>query len=200
MRQLVQEKENSEFKPVKLCLKIDLVSYPAWAEGLVNMITIILSKRWKNYELWSWCVLFVRTCGILVHHSSVINSSKKIVACSTQVFTTLIKCVVYLLSFGLGQWTDIIIIIIVGLIKSKYKDLTMRIDWKVHRGMSYLLLMTFFTNGIQVLQHQWKECVSHCKEDEISKNKPHLVTFHECILVSLWTFQLTHVFNETFMN
>ena len=34
-----QEKENSEFKPVKLCLKIDLVSYPARAEGLVNRIT-----------------------------------------------------------------------------------------------------------------------------------------------------------------
>ena len=29
---------NSEFKPVKLRLKIDLVSYPARAEGLVNMI------------------------------------------------------------------------------------------------------------------------------------------------------------------
>ena len=26
------------FKPVKLCLKIDLVSYPARAEGSVNMI------------------------------------------------------------------------------------------------------------------------------------------------------------------
>ena len=35
---LVLEKENSEFKPVKLCLKIDLVSYPARAEGLVNRI------------------------------------------------------------------------------------------------------------------------------------------------------------------
>ena len=31
------EKENSEFKPVKLRLKIDLVSYPVRAEGLVNM-------------------------------------------------------------------------------------------------------------------------------------------------------------------
>ena len=30
----MQEKENSEFKPVKLCLKIDIVSYPARAEGL----------------------------------------------------------------------------------------------------------------------------------------------------------------------
>ena len=34
MRQLVYEKENSEFKPVKLRSKIDLVSYPARAEGL----------------------------------------------------------------------------------------------------------------------------------------------------------------------
>ena len=33
-RQLVKEKENSEFKPVKLRLKIDLVSSPAWAKGL----------------------------------------------------------------------------------------------------------------------------------------------------------------------
>ena len=38
MSQLVLEKENSEFKPVKLRLKIDLVSYPARMEGLVNMI------------------------------------------------------------------------------------------------------------------------------------------------------------------
>ena len=34
VRQLVLEKENSEFKPVKLRLKTDLVSYPAQAEGL----------------------------------------------------------------------------------------------------------------------------------------------------------------------
>ena len=34
MRQLVKE-----FKPVKLRLKADLVSYPAWAVGLVNMDT-----------------------------------------------------------------------------------------------------------------------------------------------------------------
>ena len=38
MRQLVSEKKNSEFKPVKLYLKIDLVSYPARAEGLVNRV------------------------------------------------------------------------------------------------------------------------------------------------------------------
>ena len=34
MRQLVYEKENAEFKPVKPRLKIDVVSYPARAEGL----------------------------------------------------------------------------------------------------------------------------------------------------------------------
>ena len=31
--------ENSEFKPVKLHLKIDVVSYPAQAEGLVNRVS-----------------------------------------------------------------------------------------------------------------------------------------------------------------
>ena len=36
--QLVKEKEYSEFKPVKPHLKIGLVSYPARAEGLLNMI------------------------------------------------------------------------------------------------------------------------------------------------------------------
>ena len=40
VRQLVQEKENSEFKPVKLRLKMDLVSYPARTEGLVNRINL----------------------------------------------------------------------------------------------------------------------------------------------------------------
>ena len=38
VRQLVKEKENSEVKPVKLRLKIDLVSYHAFT-GLVNMNT-----------------------------------------------------------------------------------------------------------------------------------------------------------------
>ena len=48
MRQLVLEKENSEFKPVKLRLKIDLVSYPARVEGLVNMYLQILDYN-HNY-------------------------------------------------------------------------------------------------------------------------------------------------------
>ena len=47
MRQLVLEKENSEFKHVKLRLKIDLVSYPARAEGLVNRI---IQEKWLLFN------------------------------------------------------------------------------------------------------------------------------------------------------
>ena len=46
VRQLVKEKENSEFKPVKLRLKFDLVSYPARAEGLVNMYISYMYIFW----------------------------------------------------------------------------------------------------------------------------------------------------------
>ena len=59
-------KENSELKPVKLRLKIDLVSYPAQAEGLVNMINYIFSSigsKWQymyqiaySLELWFTCI------------------------------------------------------------------------------------------------------------------------------------------------
>ena len=51
---------------------------------------------------------------------------------------------------------------------------------------------SFLTNGIQALQHQWKKCVDW--EEDYVENKLHLVTFHECILVSLWTFQLILTF------
>ena len=33
------EKKNSEFKPVKLCLNVDLVSHSARADGMVNTDT-----------------------------------------------------------------------------------------------------------------------------------------------------------------
>ena len=55
MRQLVQEKENSEFKPVKLRLKIDLVSYPVRAEGL-GKYDIINMHITKNYIV---CCLYL---------------------------------------------------------------------------------------------------------------------------------------------
>ena len=47
LRQIDKEKENSEFQPVKLRLKSDLVSYPARAEGLVN-IDMSLNKKKKK--------------------------------------------------------------------------------------------------------------------------------------------------------
>ena len=64
---------------------------------------------------------------------------------------------------------------------------------------SYLQLMTFsedqdesfYTTGIQALQHRWKKCVGQGRH--MLKNKPHLVKFDNCITVSLWTFQLTLV-------
>ena len=61
MRQLVKEKENSEFKPVKLRLKIDLASYPARAEefgkyGLLNMKkeleNLIQTVRIYGEDIW----------------------------------------------------------------------------------------------------------------------------------------------------
>ena len=36
--QLVEEKENSKFKPVKLCLKTDIVSHAAHGEGVDKYI------------------------------------------------------------------------------------------------------------------------------------------------------------------
>ena len=53
--QLVYEKENSEFEPVKLHLKTDLVSHGSCAEGLVN--TYIYT--WVNRKF----------CHILLHAS-----------------------------------------------------------------------------------------------------------------------------------
>ena len=52
--------ENSEFKPVKLRLKIDFVSYTARGEGLVNMVKQINQTNEKNLSIklpiWSWYV------------------------------------------------------------------------------------------------------------------------------------------------
>ena len=51
--QLIKEKENSELKPVKLRLEIDLVSYPARTEWLVNMIGYSIKKK-KKTKFKSW--------------------------------------------------------------------------------------------------------------------------------------------------
>ena len=69
---------------------------------------------------------------------------------------------------------------------------TMKMDRKVHIMASYLLLVTFLrfkhynTDGRSV----WTG------RGTLLKNKPHLVTFHETILVSLRTSQLTLVSNS----
>ena len=55
-------KENSEFKPAELRLKIDLVSYPAQAEGLVNMDDHL--KR-KERARWDTDDLSVNTCSAI---------------------------------------------------------------------------------------------------------------------------------------
>ena len=52
MRQIVNEKENSDFKPIKLRLKIDLVSYPARPEGLVNMVNKCFKYK-NNYATFA---------------------------------------------------------------------------------------------------------------------------------------------------
>ena len=52
VRELVKEKENIEFKPVKLRLKIDLVSYPARVEGFGKYVCIyIYMYVYKNENL-----------------------------------------------------------------------------------------------------------------------------------------------------
>ena len=48
--QLVWEKENSEFQPVKLRLKIDLVSYPAIAEGVGKYGNVMIILHFAELE------------------------------------------------------------------------------------------------------------------------------------------------------
>ena len=45
--------------------------------------------------------------------------------------------------------------------------------------MSYLLLITFLTKGIQTLQYRWK-CTN--RNENYAKNKTNMVTFHARIL------------------
>ena len=61
MRQLVKQKE---FKPVKLHLEIDLVSYPARAEGLVNLVTCVYTSSgslWYSLAVVETITTSVRT-------------------------------------------------------------------------------------------------------------------------------------------
>ena len=49
----------------------------------------------------------------------------------------------------------------------------------------------FFTDRIQALQHRWKKYID--SKRGYVENISHLITFHEIILVSLWTFLPTLV-------
>ena len=42
------------------------------------------------------------------------------------------------------------------------------VDRKIHLMTTYLMMMTVFINGIQALQHRWKECVNR-KGDNVKK-------------------------------
>ena len=59
--------ENSEFKPVKLRLKIDLVSYPARAEGLVNMDILMAFSQAQitGDDSWYRAIKIEELSGIL---------------------------------------------------------------------------------------------------------------------------------------
>ena len=56
---------------------------------------------------------------------------------------------------------------------------------------SYLLVVVFVKNALQVLEYRWNNCAEY--KGDYTKNESHLVTFHVSILISLWTFQPTLV-------
>ena len=68
-------------------------------------------------------------------------------------------------------------------------------SWKVHMMTSYLQLMTFLTIGSKYCNTIGKS--EWVTRGSVLKNRPHLVTFHEGILVSLWTFQATLILQST---
>ena len=65
--QLVLEKENSAFKPVKLHFKIDLMTHPAHTERLVNYIyTNIMSILviYKYTDIGCMCTQLLCVCVV----------------------------------------------------------------------------------------------------------------------------------------
>ena len=49
----MKEKENSEFKPVKLHLKIDVVLHPGYVEGLGKCILLTVMELDEVFPLYS---------------------------------------------------------------------------------------------------------------------------------------------------
>ena len=54
---------------------------------------------------------------------------------------------------------------------------------------------SFYTTGIQALQHRWEKCVDRRGDyvNNTTKYMLHLVKFDHCTIVSLWTFRPTRV-------
>ena len=71
--------------------------------------------------------------------------------------------------------------------------LTTPVGWKVHKADGVI-------STVDAFFHQCNRSIATPMEEvcgslgELLKNKPHLVTFHESILVILWTFGSTLVF------
>ena len=83
---MCMEKENSEITTVKLCLTIDLVSYPVRAEGLVNRNTGIITDT-STWIIHQNKVGFLRITSLLLNivtvslNSSVPPSDKSMYPC-----------------------------------------------------------------------------------------------------------------------
>ena len=78
----------------------------------------------------------------------------------------------------------------------------MKVHWKINRLKSshddvIAAIDNFLINEIQALQHRRKKCMN-CKGN-YEENKPHLVTFHESILVSQWAFQPILVYTRRYI-
>ena len=81
-----------------------------------------------------------------------------------------------------------------GILNSIYfKVADMRVCWRVHRLTSYLLLTFFFFLLIGSKYSNTNR--SMWIPRRIGKNKSYFVTFHESIIVILWTFQLNLVYS-----
>ena len=74
-----------------------------------------------------------------------------------------------------------------------------RMNWKVHRQKNSLddvisAVYDFFSSLGSKHWNTNRRSMSSTRGETILKNIPHLVPSNECILVSLWTFQLTIIY------
>ena len=95
-------------------------------------------------------------------------------------------CLLFFPSSKLSRWVfSILIFDHIFLERMACSKVKFEAGWKIHRLVSYLLLMTLdqWDPSTAILR---EKCVWSTKV--LLKNKPNLVIFHKSILVSLWTF------------